>query len=194
MPAEKLLEALQDAALAVSSARGDRIFQELTRTLATILRSDLALIGEVHGANVRTLGVHGRDGYLENFEYPLAITPCGDVVGKSFMLIPEDVAERYPEDEPLVKLRSNGYAGYPLNAPDGHPIGVLAIVSKKPMVNPGLVESVMKIFAVRAEAEMARRAQEPALANSAEQYRAIFNAAADSMVLRDADFRVVDVN
>src|SRR5688500_7508899 len=27
-----------------------------------------------------------------------------------------------------------------------------------------------------------------------EQYRAIFNAVADSLVLRDADFRVVDVN
>src|SRR5689334_8422009 len=35
-----------------------------------------------------------------------------------------------------------------------------------------------------------------ALAISAdeERYRAIFNAAADSMVLRDADFRIVDVN
>ena len=33
-----------------------------------------------------------------------------------------------------------------------------------------------------------------ALRASEEQYRAIFNAAADALVLRDADFRIVDVN
>ncbi|HZM32852.1 MAG TPA: PAS domain S-box protein [Burkholderiales bacterium] len=39
-----------------------------------------------------------------------------------------------------------------------------------------------------------RRRAEAALRASEEQYRAIFNASADSLVLRDADFRVVDVN
>src|SRR5678815_356908 len=102
MHEERLLEALQKAALAVSSARGDRIFQELTRYLATILHCDLALIGEVHGGNVRTLGVHGKAGYLENFEYELAVTPCGDVVGKSFMLIPKGAAKKYPQDLSLI--------------------------------------------------------------------------------------------
>ncbi|HYI87957.1 MAG TPA: PAS domain S-box protein, partial [Burkholderiales bacterium] len=51
--------------------------------------------------------------------------------------------------------------------------------------NVALCESILKIFGVRAVVEIER---------SEEQYRAIFNAAADSMVLRDADFRVVDVN
>jgi len=40
----------------------------------------------------------------------------------------------------------------------------------------------------------ARYAAEKALRASEEQYRAIFNAAADAFVLRDADFRIVDVN
>ena len=39
-----------------------------------------------------------------------------------------------------------------------------------------------------------RKQAETALRASEEQYRAIFNAAADGMVLRDADFRIVDVN
>jgi hypothetical protein len=42
-----------------------------------------------------------------------------------------------------------------------------------------LCEAILKIFGMRAVAEIER---------SEEQYRAIFNAAADSMVLRDADF------
>src|SRR5262249_40942503 len=39
-----------------------------------------------------------------------------------------------------------------------------------------------------------RKRAEEALRVSEEQYRSIFNAAQDTMVLRDADFRVVDVN
>src|SRR5262245_37162769 len=40
----------------------------------------------------------------------------------------------------------------------------------------------------------ARKRAEEMLRASEEQYRAIFNAAADALVLRDADFRIVDVN
>ena len=38
------------------------------------------------------------------------------------------------------------------------------------------------------------RSAERALRDSEAQYRAIFNASADALVLRDADFRIVDVN
>ena len=39
-----------------------------------------------------------------------------------------------------------------------------------------------------------RKAPSEALRASEEQYRAIFDASADALVLRDADFRIVDVN
>ena len=39
-----------------------------------------------------------------------------------------------------------------------------------------------------------RLERERALQRSEEQYRDIFNASADALVLRDADFRIVDVN
>ena len=200
--------ALQDAALAVSSAGGDHIFRELTRYLATILRCELALVGTLNDGNIRTLGVYGRNGYRENFEYRLALTPCRDVVGKSFRIVPADVQALYPEDVHLGRLGASGYAGYPLNDAQGRPIGVLAILSRKPLVKHRLIESVMKLFAVRAEAELQRRDHERALAReivesrraeealraSEAQYRAIFNATADALVLRDRDFRIVDVN
>ena len=191
---EKRLAALQDAALAVSSARGERIFAELTRYLAAILHCELALIGRLVGGRVRTLGVHANGGYRENFEYPLATTPCGDVVGRAFMLIAEGVVARYPQDAVLASFGAVGYAGYPLNDPAGQPVGVLAILSKKPLINHTVIEAVLKIFAVRAEAELERCAHDEALASSVEQYRSIFNAAPAALVLRNADFRVVDVN
>ncbi|MBV9360938.1 MAG: PAS domain S-box protein, partial [Betaproteobacteria bacterium] len=194
MDPETRLSVLQDSALAVSSARGERIFAELTRYLSTILRCELALIGRIVGKNIRTLGVHGEHGYRENFEYELATTPCNDVVGKSFMVVPQDVTSRYPDDRLIADFGAVGYAGYPLNDSTGRSVGVLAILAKKPIINHALVEAVLKIFAVRAEAELERCAHEEALAGSVEQYRSIFNAAPAALVLRNADFRVVDVN
>jgi PAS domain S-box-containing protein len=194
MDGEKRLAALQEAALAVSSARGERIFAELTRCLAAILHCELALIGRLVGDRVRTLGVHANGGYRENFEYPLATTPCGDVVGSAFMIVADGITARYPRDAVLAAFGAVGYAGYPLNDPAGRAVGVLAILSKKPLINHAVIEAVLKIFAVRAEAELERCAHDEALASSVEQYRSIFDAAPAALVLRDADFRVVDVN
>ena len=194
MDPQMRLNVLQDAALAVSSARGERIFAELTRYLCAILHCEFSLVGKVVGDKIRTLGAHGERGYSENFEYQVSTTPCGDVVGKSFMAVPENVTARYPNDRLLADFGAVGYAGYPLNDAAGRPVGVLAILTKRPLVNHALVESVLKIFAVRAEAELERTAHEEALAASVEQYRSIFNAAPAAFVLRDAEFRVVDVN
>jgi PAS domain S-box-containing protein len=189
-------EALEAASLAVSSAQGDRVFQELTRYLATILNVDLALVGRItdkRPPTVRTLGIYGTQGYKDNVEYPLDVTPCREVVSGGFSVVARDVAQRYPADKYLPS-GAVGYAGYPLKDAAGKTIGVVAVVSRQPIVDEKLAESVLKIFALRAAAELERNSAVEALGASEEQYRAIFNASADSLVLRDAEFRVVDVN
>jgi len=190
-------EALQAAALAVSSAKGDAVFQELTRYLTVILNAELALIGRFSGGEprmVQTLGMFGGGAYRENFEYPLDITPCRNVVSGGFSVVARDVVREYPQDEYLVKMGAESYAGYPLKDGDGNTAGVIAVISRQPLVDPHLIESVLKIFAVRASAEIERRGHEEGLRKSESQYRSIFAATADSLVLRDADFRIVDVN
>ena len=190
-------EALQAAALAVSAAKGDAVFQELTRYLAVILNVDLALVGRLTDKaprTIQTLGLFGGGAYRENVEYELDVTPCGSVMDGGFSVIARDLAQRYPRDEFLKKIGAVGYAGYPLKDGDGSTIGVIAIVSCKPLVDQHLIESVLKIFAVRAAAEIERRGHEEGLRKSESQYRSIFDATTDSLVLRDADFRIVDVN
>jgi PAS domain S-box-containing protein len=190
-------EALQAAALAVSSAKGDAVFQELTRYLAVILNVDLALIGRLTDKSpptIGTLGVFGGGAYIENFEYETDIVPCGKVVDGSFTIVPRDVTREYPRDAMLAKMGAVGYAGFPLRDGEGNVAGVIAVVSRKPLVDEHLIEPVLKIFAVRAGAEIERRDHEQGLRKSASQYRAIFDATTDSLVLRDAEFRIVDVN
>ena len=190
-------EALQAAALAVSSAKGDAVFQELTRYLAVILSVEVALVGrftDKEPRTVQTLGLFGGGAYRENFEYLLHVTPCRNVAGGAFSVIPRDVVREFPEDQYLAKMGAVGYAGYPLKDAAGASLGVIAVISRRPLADQHLIESVLKIFAVRAGAELERREHEEGLRASESQYRSIFDASADSLVLRDAEFRVVDVN
>jgi PAS domain S-box-containing protein len=188
---------LQAAALAVSSAKGDQVFQELTRYLATILGVQLALIGRVTDKfprSVCTLGLYGRDGYRENIEYPLDITPCRNVMRGSFAIVPRNVVGLFPDDHYLPR-DAEGYAGYPLLDAAAHPAGVIAVITREPIADPGLFESVLKIFAVRAAAELERRAHEEALAASEASYRAIFEASEDAIFLHDYESgAILDVN
>lgn len=188
---------LQAAALAVSSAQGDQVFQELTRYLATILGVQMALIGrltERAPRTIRTLGIYGSGDYQENIEYPLDITPCRDVMRGNFSIVARNVAQLFPDDHYLPR-NAVGYAGYPLMDAAGHPAGVIAVTTREPIADADLYESVLKIFAVRAAAEIGRRAHEEALAASEANYRGIFEASEDAIFIHDYDTgAILDVN
>jgi PAS domain S-box-containing protein len=190
--------ALRDAALAVSGAGSDRVFQELTRYLATILGTDFALIGELlpgEPQRVRTIGMYGDGAYQENMEYLLSQTPCRTVVGQCFRCYAERVGAHFPTDNQLAALGLESYAGYPLCDGRGQPIGVIAVLSRRPLHDASTVESVMKIFAVRVEAEIERRRAEQALRVSEASYRAIFEASEDAIFVHDPDTgAILDAN
>ena len=190
-------DALEAAALAVSSAKGDRVFQELTRYLATILDVQLALVGRFTGESprtVRTLGIYGNGSYRENFEYPLHLTPCREVVDGGFAVVARDVRAHYPDDQFLPR-GAVGYAGYALKNASGEAVGVIATISRQPIGDEKLFESVLKIFAVRAAAELERRAHEEALAASEANYKAIFDATEDAIFVHDYETgAILDVN
>ena len=101
---------------------------------------------------------------------------------------------QFAEDAPLQELGIEGYAATTLNDAGGAPIGLLSVMSRRPLANAQLIEAMLKIFAARIASEIERRRAEQVLRASESQYRAMFDAAADALVLRDADYRVVDVN
>jgi len=190
-------EALHHAALVASRADGDGLVQALTRYLATILDTDHALIGVIEGdgdeRQVRTIGLYGDGVYLENYEYRLQATPCRTVL-EGFRCYRSNVRELFPESRALRKAAIESYAGYPLRGSDGRLLGVIAVLSRRPLDDEALIESVLKTFAGRAAGEIERRRAEQALRESEEQYRSIFNASVDGLLLWDSSAKVVDVN
>ena len=88
-------DALTKAALAVSSAEGATVFQELVRYLATILEVDAAFIAVPSpddAARSMQSNAFFFDGEIrENFTYVLAGTPCETVVDRTFRIYPSGV-------------------------------------------------------------------------------------------------------
>ena len=183
-------DALSRAALAVSAAQGGGVFDRLAGELADILGVDIgfiAVFADPARSQMRMLAF-SLDGRIRApFTYPLEGTPCAAVVGRQFHCVPEGARKEFPKNDLLGKLGLESYAAYPLNDAAGAPLGLIGAMHRKRLDNVALCEAILKIFAMRAAAELGHSAGEA-------RYRAIFNAAADSMVLRDADFRVVDVN
>ena len=193
-------DALTSAALAVSSAQAGSVFHELMRYLATILQADAALVATPCDAPGQgTMRVHAffLDGAIrENFDYALTDTPCETVVGQGFRIFPSALGMRFAGGDPeFRKLGFESYAGFPLTGGSGAPIGLIAVLSRKPMVNAEFIESILKIFAVRAGAELERQRSEETLRLSEASYRAIFEASEGAIFIHDwASGAVIDVN
>ena len=188
---------LREAALAVSSAEGEGVYETLSVSLASILSVEFATIAvyeEPGRTQFRSLA-RVVDGRLRgNIAYPIAGTPCERAMGRAFGYFPRGVRAQFGRDRALQEFGIEGYAAATLNDARGEPIGLVSVMSRKPLGDEALIEAMLKIFAARIGAEIERGRAHTDLRASEAQYRAIFNAAADSLVLRDADYRVVDVN
>jgi len=197
-------ETLRAVALGVSAARSGSVFDELVRLLATILQVDVAFVAQPDPAvdlGMRVLAMYCGGKVLQDTRYLLPGTPCATVLGQCFRAYPSGVQALFPDDEDLRKQGSEGYAGHPLAGADGKTLGIVAVASRRPLVQPDRVQATLKIFAVRAAAEVERlragEAQKQAvedLRQREEQYRAIFESSLDGLFLWDEQLQVVDVN
>ncbi|MBF6023707.1 PAS domain-containing hybrid sensor histidine kinase/response regulator [Lysobacter niastensis] len=190
--------ALSASALAVSTACGRELFVELSRYLAAILAVDVAFIAEIREDvpdTMRMLSFVHDGAPRENFEYALTGTACETVVGHGFRIYPAALGQQFPLDDDFKALGAESYAGYPLTDTQGSPLGLISIVSSHPLEQAEFIESVMKIFAVRAAAELERIRADAALLASQASYRQIFEASEDAIFVHDYDSgRIVDVN
>ena len=128
-----------------------RIFSRRWRYLAETLDMGYVCIDRLEGDGLtaRTVAVWNDGKFEDNVSYALKDTPCGSVVGKVVCSYPRGVCQLFPQDATLQRSGRKAYVGTTLWSFDGKPIGLIAVIGQKPMVNPSLVESVLKVVAVR---------------------------------------------
>ncbi|MCX7156596.1 MAG: response regulator [Rhodocyclales bacterium] len=149
-----------DTFLSVAGSRSteEPFFDGLARFLARSLQMDYVFIDRLEGDELtaRTLAVW-HDGHFEkNVTYALKDTPCGDVVGQKVCCFPASVCQLFPHDQALRAMRAESYIGVTLWSHTGQPIGLIAVIGRRPLENRSHAEATMERIAVRAAGELER--------------------------------------
>ena len=150
---------------------GGDYFRALVMRLAQSLDVHAALATECleyPENHVRTLAFWEGEDIIENFEFDLVGTPCEDVIhGGAFCFYPNELSRRYPEWSAEEGGGMQSFIGIPVMAPsDGRTLGHIAVYGRKPMTEDAVVESMFRIIAARAGAEIERLQAERALRDS----------------------------
>lgn len=159
-------EMLRAIVAGTAAETGEDFLQTLVLHLCSVFGVQYAIVGEVQreaAKTIRTIAVSSGGSLVENFEYPLAGTPCESTLRHSFTCFERDVRASFPTCERLDQLRVEGYCGVPLSAKDGSVIGLLVVMDTKPLRNTHRLKAIMDVFASRAGAEVQRRQAEARL-------------------------------
>ncbi len=163
----KTEEALTNIVEGISGEVGGKFFESAVKHFIKILEADYAHIGEIKtiGAKsvVRTLAYCENGKLGSNFEYDLAGAPCEKAAINGVCSYSEGVSELFPEHESLKHKDIEAYVGICLYDSQDRPIGILVATYKRPLENLEFAETVLKIFASRAAAEIERLENEKAL-------------------------------
>jgi len=147
---------LRYSALAV----GDAFFQLLVSEFGKRLRVALICVAEVEpgdGRRIRTLAHYSNGQVAENFSYEMGpADPSAHVLQSGEpLLISHGLEERHPGGT-CGRADLTGYFGIPLRAANKSAFGVLIIADVRPLRFDPLLQSLLNVFALRAEAELAR--------------------------------------
>jgi PAS domain S-box-containing protein len=192
----------------ISDRTGIEYFQSIVAFIAGELGTEYALIGKLcsDGKKVETITVYAHGNVIENIEYGLRGTPCKNVMGKQPCIYPDRIQELFPEDKLLVEMKAESYAGIPVFASNGQPIGIIVTLGCKPMKSSEKERSIslLQIFSARVSSELERKEAEDDIRKAkaslakAQQIAKIGNwdwdIAADKLWWSDEIFRIFGLN
>jgi PAS domain S-box-containing protein len=188
--------ALRTIVDALVGTTGRDALDRIAETLAGWLHADCVVIGELgaQGATVRTLSMWLDGKKRLDFVYALPGSPCEQACRKGFSTYPRGVATLFPEDSMLAELGIESYVGTALHNSDGAAIGVLCVLSRRPLMRVPNLSEIMKVMAAKAAAEIQRIRMEEALSESEQRFRGTFEQAAVGIaqVARDGRFQQVN--
>lgn len=143
---------LQQMAAAVGNEIGNELLKCVASSLRDAMSADFVMITMGVGApptSAKAIFALEAGKPAEIFEYDLLGTPCAAVYLGETVLIPADLAKRFPIEDGF-----EGYVGVPIRASDETVVGHFAALSITPIKAPETAECLIKIFGARIEADL----------------------------------------
>jgi len=138
---------------------GDEFFRQLARHLAEALHVRYCFVTECTDdsqTRLRALAFWDGQGFAQNVEYPVRGTPCEKVIEGNICSYPDRIQQLFPEDQDLVALGAESYAGVPLPNSQGKVLGHLVVMDNRARVFGENELRILRIFANRAGIELER--------------------------------------
>ncbi len=145
-------------ALATAAKVGSDFLSSLVRNLHSVMPVSLAFVAKAQGnpaerASAVFSWLDGVQGVP--IDYALEGTPCKMIYENGSFVVPRALADRFPD-----KARFQSYCGVALEGTDGEPYGHFAVFSEATLEDPQKVEGIVRIFGMRAAAELQRIEEE----------------------------------
>jgi len=191
-------ELLRSIVTGTSTSTGADFFRSLVRHLAFAFGVRYALLGELLGPDhrrVRTRAVWTGENYIDSFEFELEGTFFRSAPERGIYACLHGARDHFPEDPLLDRFHIESCMGILLCDSSGEALGVLEVMHTEAMDEVLDLESVLRVFATRAGAELERLRAEEALQRSEEKYRNLFqNALVGMFRTRLSDGLILEAN
>jgi len=164
---------------------GENFFKALVENLAKVLNIKGAWVTEykkeTRQLNSLAFWLDGK--WVDEYRYDISGTPCEVVVeDKKLIHVAQNVIELYPDDPDLGPQGAVSYIGVPLLDLDNCVLGHLAVFDTKPLPEESWVNSVFRIFAARASAELQRLRAEYDVREREEKLSRLVDSAMDAII------------
>jgi len=174
MPELEALQLLRRLDEGVAAKTGASFFPHLVSSLAQTLNATCAFVSDIshetYQAHVLAYWSNGT--FREPFTYSLAGTPCECVLDNQIVAFTRNITEMFPKDRAwFASLKAQSFLAIPLCTEDGKVRGHLAVLDSRERDWGEVDFEILKIFSIRAGAELERRDYEKRLesANAALQ-------------------------
>jgi PAS domain S-box-containing protein len=176
---------------------GDDFFASLATHLTSTLHMQYAVIGEILDgtpARIRTLAVSSGGHLLDNFEYDLAQAPCGTGLTESFWCFTQGVQTLFPNFPPLAAMGVESHSGVSIRNKQGKVVGLIVMMDTKPIASQDRLQTLLKVFAPRAAAELHRKHAEYEHRRALHELQNIMETVPDFMFTLDTQGNMVKWN
>jgi PAS domain S-box-containing protein len=154
--------ALVEVTQGVSNLTGEAFFAKLVLHFTQVLGVQYAYIGllqsdptAAQADTIQTIAVCAQGQMMENFSYLLNHAPCQEVIRtRQLCCYPQNVRRLFPNAPMLAPLGVESYGAIPFFDMEGQPQGLLGVMDCKPLENVHLMESLLRIFALRIATEL----------------------------------------
>lgn len=176
---------------------GERFFAALVQNLAKALGTHGAWVTEYfpEKRRLRALAFWMDGQWVTDYEVDIAGTACEHVIDTAKLVhFPNRILELFPHSEDIKAAGAVSYLGVPLQDTDGHILGHMAVIDRRPIPEEPRVYAIFQIFAARAAAELQRLRAEAEVREREEKVGRLLSSAMDAIIELDDRLHITRVN